>query len=92
MNQKKMYFQVLLNTLIYFNTKYFMLKTIEEHQKLSFTHIMKHYKKGGTAQPVTRNSTPTPGEKQSLLLRYYPPADRKYIIHEFLYRGGVQFY
>ena len=65
-----------------------MLKTIEEHQKLSFTHIMKHYKKGGTAQPVTRNSTPTPGEKQSLLLRYYPPADRKYIMHKFLWGGG----
>jgi len=70
--------QVLLNTLIYFNVKYFMLKTIEEHKKLSFTHIMKHYKKGGTATPVTRNSPApvNPGEKQTLLLRYYPPADR----------------
>jgi len=68
--------QVLLNTLIYFNVKYFMLKTIEEHKKLSFTHIMKHYKKGGTATPVTGRA-PTPGgEKQTLLLRYYPPADR----------------
>ena len=55
-----------------------MLKTIDEHKKLSFTHIMKHYKKGGTATPVTRNSAPVaPGEKQTLLLRYYPPADRK---------------
>ena len=55
-----------------------MLKTIEEHKKLSFTHIMKHYKKGGTATPVTGRA-PTPGgEKQTLLLRYYPPADRKY--------------
>jgi hypothetical protein len=61
-----------------------MLKTLEEHKKLSFTHIMKHYKKGGTATPVTRNTTPVnPGEKQTLLLRYYPPADRKnFIIHK----------
>ncbi|XP_036370533.1 zinc finger MYM-type protein 4 isoform X3 [Octopus sinensis] len=36
---------VLLNTLIYFNTKHFMLKTPEDHIKLSFTHIMKHWKK-----------------------------------------------
>ena len=58
-----------------------MLKTLEEHKKLSFTHIMKHYKKGGTATPVTRNTTPVhPGEKQTLLLRYYPPADRKNFI------------
>merc|ERR1719468_927889 len=70
--------QVLLNTLVYFNTKYFQLKTPDEHKKLSFTHIMKHYKKGGTATPVNRqNSTPLqPGEKQTLLLRYYPPSDR----------------
>jgi len=69
--------QVLLMTLIYFNVKFFMLKTLEEHKKLSFTHIMKHYKKGGTATPVTRNTAPVnPGEKQTLLLRYYPPADR----------------
>ena len=67
--------QVLLNTLIYFNVKYFMLKTTEEHKKLSFTHIMKHFKKGGTAIPCSRNTSP--GEKQTLLLRYYPPADRK---------------
>ena len=71
----------MLNTLIYFNVKYFMLKTTEEHKKLSFTHIMKHYKKGGTATPVTRNSAPSPGEKQTLLLRYYPPSDsRKFIL------------
>ena len=67
--------QVLLNTLIYFNVKYFMLKTTDEHKKLSFTHIMKHFKKGGTAVPCSRNTTPG-DSKQTLLLRYYPPADR----------------
>ncbi|WAR08908.1 ZMYM2-like protein [Mya arenaria] len=36
---------VLLNSLVYFNTKFFMLKTSEEHLRLSFTHIMKHWKK-----------------------------------------------
>ena len=75
-------------TLIYFNVKYFMLKTLEEHKKLSFTHIMKHYKKGGTATPVTRNTTPVhPGEKQTLLLRYYPPADRKnFNVHKNIFK------
>lgn len=67
--------QVLLNTLIYFNVKYFMLKTTDEHKKLSFTHIMKHFKKGGTAVPCSRNAAPG-DQKQTLLLRYYPPADR----------------
>lgn len=80
--------QVLLNTLVYFNVKYFMLKTVEEHKKLSFTHIMKHYKKGGTATPVTRSSLPASnhGEKQTLLLRYYPPTERKsHILHTLVH-------
>ena len=58
--------QVLLNTLVYFDTKYFMLRTVEDHQKLSFTHIMKHWKKA-------------PGQKEgqkSVILRYYPPAKK----------------
>ena len=54
--------QVLLTTLIYFNTKYFMLKTVEEHKRMAFTHIMKHWKKGQNAST---------GEK-GVLLRYYP--------------------
>ena len=68
--------QVLLNTLIYFNAKYFMMKTNEDHAKLSFSHIMKHWKKGGTATPATKHP-PAPGEKRSTLLRYYPPAHLK---------------
>ena len=54
--------QVLLTTLIYFNTKYFMLKTADEHKRLAFTHIMKHWKKGQG------------NEKKGILLRYYPMA------------------
>ena len=68
--------QVLLSTLIYFNAKYFMMKTLDDHIKLSFTHIMKHWKKGGTATPATKHP-PVPGEKRATLLRYYPPAHMK---------------
>lgn len=74
--------QVLLNTLIYFNAKYFMMKTLEDHTKLSFTHIMKHWKKGGTATPATKHP-PIPGEKRTTLLRYYPPAHLKGISCHF---------
>ncbi|ELU00215.1 hypothetical protein CAPTEDRAFT_169880 [Capitella teleta] len=57
---------VLLNTLIYFNTKYFMLKTPDEHLRLSFSHIMKHWKK------TTATGTKTPG--RAVYLRYYAPS------------------
>jgi hypothetical protein len=42
----------LLATLIYFNTKYFLLKRAEDHQALSFQDIVKHWKKppGNTAR------------------------------------------
>jgi len=73
--------QVLLNTLIYFNAKYFMMKTMDDHTKLSFTHIMKHWKKGGTATPANKNP-PAPGEKRTTLLRYYPPAHLKNSRHD----------
>ena len=53
-----------------------MMKTLEDHAKLSFTHIMKHWKKGGTATPATKHP-PVPGEKRTTLLRYYPPAHLK---------------
>uniref|UniRef100_A0A8C9NPI1 Zinc finger MYM-type containing 4 n=1 Tax=Serinus canaria TaxID=9135 RepID=A0A8C9NPI1_SERCA len=32
---------VLLNTLLFFNTKYFQLKNVSEHLKLSFAHVMR---------------------------------------------------
>lgn len=56
---------VLLNTLIYFNTKHFMLRTAEEHLGLSFSHIMKHWKK---------TSTPAGKPGRSVYLRYYAPS------------------
>ena len=56
--------QVLLNTLVYFNTKYFQLKTVDMHLKLSFSHIMKHWKKTNLANK--------PGQQQrTVLLRYH---------------------
>ena len=64
----RVFFQVLLNTLVYFNTKYFQLKTVDMHLKLSFSHIMKHWKK------ATTNMVTKPGQQQrTVLLRYYPP-------------------
>ncbi|CAH1799597.1 unnamed protein product, partial [Owenia fusiformis] len=75
---------VLLNTLVYFNTKSFLLKTPEEHLKLSFSHIMKHMKK--TNMPGGK----TPG--RMVYLRYYAPlangrptnpgADKKRMVKE----------
>merc|ERR1719422_229484 len=57
--------QVLLNTLVYFNTKYFMMKTLDDHSKLSFSHIMKHWKKA--------NMIKQGQQQRTVLLRYYPP-------------------
>lgn len=37
--------QVLLNTLVYFNTKYFMLRNSSDHLTLSFHQIIKQWKK-----------------------------------------------
>jgi len=62
---------VLLNTLVYFNTKYFQLKTVDQHLKLSFSHIMKHWKKS----PVQNNKITQQQQQQqrTVLLRYCPP-------------------
>ncbi|XP_055902230.1 zinc finger MYM-type protein 4 [Eupeodes corollae] len=56
---------VLLSTLMFFNTKHFNLTNVEEHMQLSFSHIMKHWKRSAqnTKSPGTRN----------VLLRFYPP-------------------
>ncbi|XP_049805322.1 uncharacterized protein LOC126248409 [Schistocerca nitens] len=54
---------VLLTTLMFFNTKYFNLVTVDDHMQLSFAHIMKHWKRPGQAS----------GGTSSALLRFYPP-------------------
>ncbi|CAH0385502.1 unnamed protein product [Bemisia tabaci] len=63
---------VLLNTLMFFNTKHFNLATVDEHNQLSFAHIMKHWKRsGGAAVPAT--SKHQPAANRNVLLRFYPP-------------------
>ncbi|TRZ01840.1 hypothetical protein DNTS_004280 [Danionella cerebrum] len=41
---------VLLNTLLYFFTKYFNFKTVEQHQRLSFGHIVRCSKNQGSSK------------------------------------------
>jgi zinc finger MYM-type protein 2/3/4 len=55
---------VLLNTILYFNTKYFFLSKVEHHKKLSFLNVKKHSKRN-----IGQN-----GEDfgESVFLRYYP--------------------
>ncbi|XP_011684484.1 PREDICTED: zinc finger MYM-type protein 3 isoform X5 [Wasmannia auropunctata] len=62
---------VLLSTLMFFNTKHFNLVTVEEHMQLSFSHIMKHWKRNPAAQP-TAVAGKVPGSR-NVLLRFYPP-------------------
>jgi len=69
--------QVLLNTLVYFNTKYFHLKTADDHTKLSFSHLMKHWKKQAAtpAPPPTDDKSAAESDK-TILIRYYPPPEK----------------
>lgn len=53
--------QALLNSLVYFNTKYFMLRTAQDHQKLHFNQLIKQWKKSN----VQNNN------QKSIVLRYY---------------------
>ncbi|XP_063994990.1 zinc finger MYM-type protein 3 [Diachasmimorpha longicaudata] len=62
---------VLLSTLMFFNTKHFNLTTVEEHMELSFSHIMKHWKRNPAAQATAGAGKP-PGPR-NVLLRFYPP-------------------
>ncbi|XP_076276134.1 zinc finger protein without children [Lasioglossum baleicum] len=62
---------VLLSTLMFFNTKHFNLVTVEEHMQLSFSHIMKHWKRNPAAQPAAATGK-VPGTR-NVLLRFYPP-------------------
>ncbi|KAL1492753.1 hypothetical protein ABEB36_010958 [Hypothenemus hampei] len=59
---------VLLSTLMFFNTKHFNLTTVDEHMQLSFSHIMKHWKRN----PNQPGASKVPGSR-NVLLRFYPP-------------------
>lgn len=51
---------------------YLFSQTVDEHNQLSFAHIMKHWKRsGGAAVPAT--SKHQPAANRNVLLRFYPP-------------------
>ncbi|XP_034297603.1 zinc finger MYM-type protein 3 isoform X2 [Pantherophis guttatus] len=54
---------VLLNTLMFFNTKYFGLQTAEEHMQLSFTNVVRQ----------SRKCTTPRGSAKVVSIRYYAP-------------------
>lgn len=56
--------QVLLNTLMFFSTKFFGFSTVDEHMQLSFSHLIEHYCKCDPNQPRS---------KAKVALRFYPP-------------------
>ncbi|NWZ69213.1 ZMYM3 protein, partial [Acrocephalus arundinaceus] len=58
---------VLLNTLMFFNTKFFGLQTAEEHMQLSFTNVVRQARKCTTARGMTK----------VVSIRYYAPAKQK---------------
>lgn len=58
---------VLLNTLMFFNTKFFGLQTAEEHMQLSFTNVVRQSRKCTTARGMTK----------VVSIRYYAPAKQK---------------
>ncbi|XP_058061264.1 zinc finger MYM-type protein 4 [Anopheles bellator] len=60
---------VLLSTLMFFNTKHFNLVSVEEHMELSFSHIMKHWKRNpNQAGQGAKSQAP-----RNVMLRFYPP-------------------
>ncbi|NXP50223.1 ZMYM3 protein, partial [Heliornis fulica] len=58
---------VLLNTLMFFNTKFFGLQTADEHMQLSFTNVVRQSRKCTTARGMTK----------VVSIRYYAPAKQK---------------
>ncbi|XP_041051004.1 zinc finger MYM-type protein 3-like isoform X3 [Carcharodon carcharias] len=58
---------VLLNTLMFFNTKYFGLKCVEEHMRLSFINVVRQSRKCTTPRGTTK----------LVSIRYYMPANYK---------------
>lgn len=50
---------------------FFFVQTVEEHMQLSFSHIMKHWKRNPAAQAVAVAGK-GPGTR-NVLLRFYPP-------------------
>ncbi|XP_061103228.1 zinc finger MYM-type protein 3-like isoform X2 [Conger conger] len=53
---------VLLNTLMFFNTKYFGLRTVEQHLQLSFSNVVRQCKRNSQSQ----------GQSKALSICYFP--------------------
>jgi hypothetical protein len=53
---------VLLNTLLFFCSKFLGFTTVEQHHRLSFAHFMR----------CSRNN---PDNTKTIVLRFYPPAN-----------------
>ena len=71
---------VLLNTILYFNTKHFFLDKTESHLKLSFTNVKKHTK---------RNIGPNNEDfGKTVYLRYYPVFQG---VEQVIYEQGENF-
>ncbi|XP_060231452.1 zinc finger MYM-type protein 3 isoform X4 [Meriones unguiculatus] len=58
---------VLLNTLMFFNTKFFGLQTAEEHMQLSFTNVVRQSRKCTTPRGTTK----------VVSIRYYAPVQQR---------------
>lgn len=58
---------VLLNTLMFFNTKFFGLQTAEEHMQLSFTNVVRQSRKCTTPRGTTK----------VVSIRYYAPVRQR---------------
>ncbi|KAG8588457.1 hypothetical protein GDO81_005984 [Engystomops pustulosus] len=65
---------ILLNTLLFFTTKFFQLKTVTEHQQLSFAYVMRRTK---TLKYNTKTT----------YLRFMPPFPKSELEHEKLAGG-----
>uniref|UniRef100_A0A4X2K6W9 Zinc finger MYM-type containing 4 n=1 Tax=Vombatus ursinus TaxID=29139 RepID=A0A4X2K6W9_VOMUR len=57
---------VLLNTLLFFNTKYFQLKNVSEHLKLSFAHVMRRTRTLKSNAKITYLKVFPPFQKQEV--------------------------
>nr|DBA13708.1 TPA: hypothetical protein GDO54_017052 [Pyxicephalus adspersus] len=58
---------VLLNTLIFFNTKFFGLRTAEQHMQLSLTNVVRHSRKCTTSRGISK----------IISICHYPPLQQK---------------
>jgi len=78
-NVRDIFVQVLLNTIVYFNTKYFLLKSADMHRRLSFPNVVKHWKRTLPNPAALQHAGGIPSnlEKKTILLRYYPPVNSK---------------